>query len=421
MLKANTFGPSGCWLDMNRTLLTALFIVLAAISSGCDREAIAARNADVDRVHAVKWSAEDCGEELVVPHAFTMGWTRFNHRLSRWGIGLDAEACTARHVEVTHVGGVFSKNPFVDDTPTVEFSYQRVRIADDLAFARVTVDDVINADGVVDGEVRFAASEIGLDGFERYTALIEGVHYDTGIEQLDEYPSLYNPSRGYTTRGIGAGVDVRREGDELVLSYSAMFMPGRTPERLFMNWAIPYARIGAGIEAIIVASNGVPVSRGSVDFVVEHDRPPLLEDVRLPAAAEEMRTVSIAGRPSEPRGFWGLQKFSFDLDFDDACEEDDDCSVGSCDEGHCNIGIGKLGEYIREFSVGVRMKDFDPVTGRGRFLVDGYTSNASSFISYYPLRYEFGGQFAWVQAAGESSEHELASDFETGSTRFALP
>ncbi len=398
---------------------TFLIIALGLLGSGCDREAIAAAGSLDDRVHAIRWSADDC-DEVVVPNGFTMGWKKLNHRLAQWSVGLDQKECAPRRFHVTHIGGVFSKNPIVDDEPWVRLEYQRGRVsAKQFGIARVSLRDTIGPSGTVRGEATFSAAELGLGDFRHHTVLIEGIHFDTGVEQTEDYPSLYNPKRGYTTRGIGAAVNVERSGDELVVSYRASFMPGRTPERVFMNAALPYARIGAGIDAIVVGSNS-DIARASVRYSMKNERSPLFEDVRLPAAEEKLRTVRIAGRPQEPPGFWGLQRFHFDLDFDDDCANDDECTWGSCVENKCDIEAGKLGEYIREFSVGVKMKDFDPETGRADFVVDGYTSNASSFLSYYPLRYQFDGAFAWLQADGDFEQSELNNPFQTGSASFDI-
>jgi hypothetical protein len=66
------------------------------------------------------------------------------------------------------------------------------------------------------------------------------------------------------------------------------------------------------------------------------------------------------------------------------------------------------------------MEEFDPQSGGARFVVDGYTSNASSFLAYYPLNYTFDGSFVWIQAGSGSDTHAIEEDFDTGMTSFPL-
>lgn len=397
-----------------------MLATLATLSSACDREAEAARDVSTDRAHAVRFASADCAE-IVVPQGFALGWKRFNHRMSKWGISLGGESCEAAELEVTHVGGLFSKSPVLDDTPWVRLNYQRAKTGGGIAAARVSLQDIVGPAGRTRGTARFSIADLGLEGYSHYVAFIEGIRFDTGVPQSDDYPLLYNPKRGYTTRGIGASVDVGVDGDELVLDYELIFETGRTPERIFMNSALPYARVGTGMEVLILAADSVPVTRGSVSYEMEHERPTPFVDPRLPSADEKLQAVAVSGEPHAPRGLWGIQRFRFALDFDSDCETDDDCSVGECNaEKKCDVGIGRLGEYIREFSVGVSLADFDEATGKARFLVDGYASNASSLLAFYPLRYEFQGGFAWVQTGDVHAPRGIETTFETGTARFAL-
>ena len=201
--------------------------------------------------------------------------------------------------------------------------------------------------------------------------------------------------------------------------------PTLDPERphYLMGVGTPYdlvRAIGAGIDMIIVGAGETPITRASVSYEMEHERPLPFMDPKLPAADEPLRTVAVDGKAGAPRGFWGLQSFQFTLDFDDDCTSDETCSNGACIDGKCGPEIERLGEYIREFSVGVDMKDYDRDSGAARFVVDGYTSNASSFLAFYPLRYQFDGGFAWVQASGDTQTGSFETDFQTGSASFPL-
>lgn len=402
-----------------RVAVLTLVVAVAAGSVGCDSEATAARDRSRDQAGAVRHEAGGCNE-IVVPHGFALGWKRFNHRISHWGVGLDHDDCRASELEVSHVGGVFSTNPVLSDKPWVRFEFQKAALDHNVGAARVSVQDVVDATGEASGEISIDLAELGLQGYDHYTALLEGIRYDTSIEQRPDYPSLYSPGRGYTIRGLGASVDVEAHGASGMIDYTIHFETGPTPERVFMNRTLPYAEIGAELDVLVVATRGSRVTRGAVRYSMEHDRPLPFVDTPPPEADEDVRTVAVRGTPGQPRGFYGLREFRFSLDFDTDCTSDDDCTVGSCQAGECDWGIGRLGEYIREFDVGVEMRDFDPETGDARFVVDGYTSNASSFLAYYPLNYTFDGGFAWIQAGSGSERLSIERQFDTGKTSFPL-
>jgi hypothetical protein len=405
--------------DMTRAVLLTILLAVVAGVSGCDSEATAARDRSKDRAGAVRQDADSCSE-IVVPHGFALGWQRFNHRISRWGVGLDHDDCRASRLNVSHVGGVFSTNPVLSDQPWVRFRYQKAALDEDVGAARVSLQDVVDSSGAVSGEISIDLAELGLEGFDHYTALLEGIRYDTSIPQGPEYPSLYSPGRGYTIRGLGASVDVEARGVMGVIDYTIHFEAGPTPERVFMNRTLPYAEIGAELDVLVIGTNADRVTQGAVQYAMQHERPIPFMDTPLPEAEEEVRTASVQGKPDAPRGFYGLRSFHFSLDFDSDCSSNDDCTLGSCRDGKCDWGIGQLGEYIREFAVGVQMEEFDPQSGGARFVVDGYTSNASSFLAYYPLNYTFDGSFVWIQAGSGSDTHAIEEDFDTGMTSFPL-
>lgn len=287
--------------------------------------------------------------------------------------------------------------------------------------ARVSIHDVVNSDGSVTNRVEFNLEELGLAERNNYVALIEGLRFDTSIEQNSDYPALYSPGRGYTTRGLGASVDVEAIGDVAHVDYAIHFETGPSPERWFMNRTLPYARVGTQLDVLLIATDETTVTRGDVSYEMSHERPAPFSDPKLPPAEERVRTVAVNGKPDSPRGFYGLQKFHFELDFEDQCTTDDDCTFGMCGDGDkCVYGPKKLGEYIREFSVGVRMADFDADSGQARFIFDGYTSNASSFLAFYPLEYTFNGGFAWIQDGGADAPLGLEKEFQTGEISYAL-
>lgn len=405
---------------MNITQSTALAALLLVVigAAGCDREAVAARDTSSDRSQSVR--AAGC-EEIVVPHGFALGWRRFNHRLSRWGMLLDHDDCLASSVDFTHVGGVFSTNPFLGDYPKARYHWQTAATGPQVRAARVSLRDVVGFEGVREGRATFSPKTLGLEGFDRYVALVEGLRFDTSIRQGPNYPALYNPGRGYTMRSIGAEVGATETSGDVVVDYVIHFDTGPTPERVFMNRTLRYARVGAQLDVLIVGVRDAPVTVGTVSYQMEHERPAPFMDADLPPASEESRTVAIVGEPGGLEGFYGLQKFHMDLDFDNTCTTDEDCSFGHCDDRkRCVYGDKRLGEYIREIAVDVRLTDYDRTTGRARFLMHGYTSNASSFVAYYPLRYTFDGAFAWIQAGESTRPRSLDREFETGSVRFDL-
>ncbi|MDX1747260.1 MAG: hypothetical protein R3324_15090, partial [Halobacteriales archaeon] len=307
---------------MTRLEVLSLVVAVATLSAGCDSEATADRDHSKDRAAAIRQPASNCNE-VIIPHGFALGWKRFNHRLSRWGVGIDHEACRATRLEVSHVGGVFSTNPVLSDEPWVRFDFQKAALDHDVAVARVSIQDVVDSTGQASGEVRLNLDDLGLADFSHYTALIEGIRYDTSIEQGPDYPSLYSPGRGYTIRGLGASVDVSAEGITGVVDYRVFFEAGPTPERVFMNRTLPYAEIGAELDILVIGTSPDRVTDGQVRYEMAHERPLPFVDTPLPKAEEVVRTVSVQGRPGGPRGFYGLTSFHFSLDFDTDCSTDD--------------------------------------------------------------------------------------------------
>ena len=62
----------------------------------------------------------------------------------------------------------------------------------------------------------------------------------------------------------------------------------------------------------------------------------------------------------------------------------------------------------------------DEDSGEATFLVDGYLSSASSFISNYALEYDFSADVVWAQIPGAADAELLEEEFETGVATFDL-
>ncbi len=372
-------------------LLWFLFLVLAA--AGCGGDDGGSDNGE---------GAAGC-PRAVVPSGLGLRWELVNHRISLWEVVPVRDSCPAAvpgdvMLSAGSIGGPWSTGQVAADTPSVSFDYFAVDSGAS-AFAAVSVPVTIDAPsptGSTSGAVLLA--EHGLEGYGRYAALLSGLTLTTDVPQGDPlYPPEYDPSYGYTSRGIGAGVaGLAVEGDMARFTVWVRFEHGPA-DRPDMNEAMKHARTGAVVHVLLVGLNGGAVTEKNKAYTLEYPPPPLLFAPEYDHAPEELQRMEIPGVPGLPVAAVGLSSFDFRL-----------------------FGPVAEGDYMREFSVSARLLSSDPATGRAVLDVDGFASNVG-LLTYEIMENEFSAGIVLLQLpAGTSEPGRLHEAFETGETLLPL-
>lgn len=368
---------------------------------------------------------ETACQSFVVGQGFGLAWGRLNHRVSTWSVGLDDKPCRPRHLRVTHIGGDFSTGEIGSDQASVSYAYQLVD-ADrrEVGASRVSVDATVGPEHRASGTLHLTRAELGLRNYSAVVAVVDGLHFETGIDQVPEYPSSYDAAHGYTMRGFGANVEVVGITDDAVdVKWELHFEPGPSKDRSRMNDALEVARVGAKLDILLLGTSQANVHTGSAAYSLEYPQPQPLVDQEIAHATDEQQRVELQGNARGPEGFAGLAGFDFQMHFRPTCQTQQDCPIReTCqDDGTCTMTEGEPGEYLRAISVGVSPKSYDRKTGKAEFALDGYVSNASRFIAFYALRHDFEGKVVWVQVDGAGGRQTVDETFETGAASFALP
>ncbi len=366
----------------------------------------------------------DACTNLAVVQQMGLGWERLNHRVSTWSVGTAPGDCRADTLEITHIGGDFSTGEIGSDAPFVKFGWQPVETTPrEMGGARFSIEATVGPEGRASGVKTVQRADVNLLRYPVVVALIDGLHFTTDVEQVDEYPERYNPAHGYTMRGFGVDLQVDRVTDtEIDVAWEFHFDPANSPDRPLLNDTIEHAKVGATVDVLLVGANDATVRLGDVDYSMEYPPPEPLVDQEIEPPPAEKTAVTLIGRAGAPRGVWGLRSFDFSYQFDGSCETDDECTFADVcqDDGYCKIAREEPGEYLREITAGVGLSEYDRSTGVGQFNLEGYTSNASRFVANYSLEYDFRGGMAWIQTDGSGEPKSLEESFETGSTTFEL-
>ena len=411
-------------LTLHKTLFALLAGVLLTVGCNGTEESSKISPAENDEL---VYYASAC-EQFTVPHGFELHWEWFNHRISYMKMRPSKrENCQPTHLDAGFVGGSFSTGAFFEDTPHISYMYQPVRSQDPakMIASRVTLSADIGPDGTVSGSKYISRRQTGLDNYDQVVALIEGISFHTGVEQESEYPTKYNPSNGYTMRGIGARARVTAlTPDEIELDYGLKFETGIAPDwRPNMNKARQHARVRGHLDVLLVGFNDVPVHRNKISYDVAYPEPTFGNREQEPPNGDRI-TQTMTGQRNEPAGMVGLSQWEFDMEFPIDCDEDSDCPGGeTCvvDKARCTNDQGPLGDYIKTLQVSVRQTDFDPQSGQATFEVVGYASNSSTGIVFAPLEYQFDAEIVWAQTTGAADPRQIVRNrFNTGETTIEL-
>jgi hypothetical protein len=333
-----------------------------------------------------------------------LAWKLLNHRISFWEAYPSSAACPAERFDdvslvAGYVGGDWSTGQIFTDAPHIDYRYFAVD-SSEIAFLPLEVELRIDppdyvAATVVDADLDAAK----MAGRRAYAAFVNGLELWTDLPQPDpDYPADYDPALGYTSRGLGAGVEeLTVEGDAAHLSVWARFELGPA-DRDAMNRAIPHAETGAVVHVLLVGVDDGAITPFNLGYLLQYDPPRPLFQPKYPHATEEMRRAEVAGEPGYPVAFVGWRSFDFRL-----------------------FGSATDGDYIREISAQADLLSYDPASGQAVVDVDGYASNASTFLTYETMENDFAGELALVQLAfGDARAGQVSQWFETGEITLPL-
>jgi len=312
------------------------------------------------------------------------------------------EGCLADTLDAAFIGGDFSTGDVMSDVVRVNFGYQAVQSGSPAVAgaARLRVQASVGPGGIAQGRRELDREALSLTGYSVVTAFVEGLSLATDVDQEPGYPTGYDPAHGYTSRGLGAWVEVvAGEDGGLVLDWRLRIAHG-TSDRKDMNAAMAQAVTGATLDVLLVGVSDVTPVHGAVDYTVSSPLAVPLEDDPCEHPSSAQTRVSVIGPPGPWQGFYGITGFDFALE---------------------PPGEEGAGYYLRDLDVSLSFDAHDEATGESSFHFEGYASNASGFITFYAMENHFRGAMAWIPAPVNAVQRLLSHEFTTGAAEFSLP
>lgn len=385
--------PFECARSTPRSALVLLLVALVSAGSSCEGGGETESAGGIDA---------GC-HQAVVMSGFGLRWATLNHRISLWSVypyleGPCPGAPGDRLLAVGCVGGPWSTGHIGTDTPWVSYEYWTLE-SPFAAFSTVSIPITIDAPSAFGtASVRIDLARTGLRGYQRYAALLSGLTLTTSVKQENPfYPPEYDPSWGYTSRGIGAGIlDLRTDDGTLDLAVWARFEHGPS-DRADMNRALQHARTRAVVHVLLVGLSSGVYTAETVSYRLEYPRPRRFFAPDYPHAPEELRRIEIRGAAGLPVAVVGLS--GFDL---------------------CLFGSSNRGDYMRELSASVRLVSYESSSGKALLDVDGFASNVG-LLTYETMENDFSATVVLLQLPeGGAAAGRIEKAFETGETFIEL-
>ncbi len=395
------------------TVISVLLVLSALSLIGCNEGDETNANGDYDGNEKSEDSQPDenaCSSGIITT-GFGFSWQNVNHRISWLKLAPTSTTCESDDNEKTltagFIGGDWSTGDMMTDIPTVQYNYEDLSDSDVIGLYSGSVELTINApQNVAESIVSVTLEEAKLSGFDDYVVLVNGLELNTNTPQSDQYPSSYQPEMGYTSRGLGAWCSIPEiSNGELNFTVGLRFDHGPS-DRPNMNEAIPFARTVGVLHYLVVAVEDGQIDSFSHQYEMTYDKPEVMVDQQLEHAERSDRTVQVTLSDGLTQILLGWRKFNMELDPD-----------GTADEQ----GDEPIGYYMRELSVNLDLLSYDEQTGDAEIDIDGYASNSTGFIAYYPMIHRFSAEVAAIQLPRDISEsHQVEKSFQTGETTIEL-
>ncbi len=326
--------------------------------------------------------------EAVVWAGWNHDWARLSHRISAERAILNADGSA----ELGMVGGDWSTGADDIDYPTYRMHHSRIT-SRSIAVVHGETEMLLGPDGTLTTRESVEAPDV--TAMSGQVVVLRGLDLLTDVEQPAEYPSDYDPSLGYCSRGfaIAAGAPTVT-GDQVQFDVTATVRWGDAgpedplyEERLKMNAAIPYAHTGVKVAWTIIGFEGQVQSMsgsGGVDYGrgVYVEMPPLgPDDLGFTASGESP-------------GFPALRSFDLRVDVPDHPTQ---------------------GEYLRSYGVELFDQGTLEAWGTGPWA----EATNSSLVQTATIRFEADVDAVWVTLADAGSEVipvTIEGDHEVGYT-----
>ncbi len=198
----------------------------------------------------------------VVWAGWNQTWGLLSHRVSfvRAILGGDET------LQMGLVGGDWT-GVVASDTPTYRMHYQRI-YGDALTVVQGETDLIVGPEGEATVQATLPAD------MPNAVVVLRGFEIDTSIPQGDDYPSEYDPSLGYTSRGYGFSLgSTDQDHDNGQFSVTARVAWG-PQDRDDVNEALLHADTAIRVAWTAISAPG-PVVRSTMDdsFVLPHAPP----------------------------------------------------------------------------------------------------------------------------------------------------
>jgi hypothetical protein len=321
-------------------------------------------------------------------------WLFLSHRVAYLRAGVNPpDEDGSFEVPLGLSGGDWSTGQFDSDWPWYEVTHTRVSTDAVQAYFGST-ELTVPSSGEVRLDVPIDPADVGLPALgpanpgdppqSKYAVVLRGLCFDTDVPLGPDYKGSYDRKLGWTVRALGASATRRSprnnpdvDDDQIVVALEARYHSGPL-DRSDLNEAIPHSSVKATVAwAILYADDAehTPTTEHRSDMFYA-TRGDSYTPTPLPPEEERRFIIDGAEGPSARTAVPLLHGFNLELN---AAQQDD-----------------KKGRYLRGWHAFIEDFDYDPPTGRGQFLMDGWASHTSA-LQEGDLEVEFTADLSMLQ------------------------
>ena len=384
---------------MRRSILTVLLILMIGVGCGPKAPDVA----PVDSALNLSAKGElihfaPAQDMAAITSGMGLGWKTLNHRVSLWKIK-PVTTKSAATLEAGMIGGNWSTGETAKDMPVIDYRYNLVSGKHAMRFLEIDVPIWIDAPNwTVDRDVEVDLHAHGMEGFENYVVVVNGLTINTDVPQVRmTYPANYDPANGYTPSAIGAAVSQCIADKKMVKFDATIKLVFGQADRRNMNRAIPVSRTATVLHVVLIGMNGGWVSNGAVSRTVDYPPPRLLLQPKHNEEITVYRDIAVH-KPSEKVSaiFPAVRSFFFSFYRDE-----------------------KTGDYLRDIKFALEKSAEQNRQGLIMLDVTGYASNAG-VLTYETLKNHFEIEFMLIGAPVEAKTGHVEQEFPVGTTTIPL-